>query len=133
MKYNLFIGRYQSPHKGHQEIFNTYLKNGEPVLIAIRDIEPDFENPLTAIEVKLIWDEIYKDSKLVKTIIIPDIASVNYGRGVGYAVNEITVDKKTASISATEIRKQIMNDETLWKQWVDDSAHELLIKLIKKQ
>ena len=47
MKYNLFIGRYQSPHKGHQEIFNTYLKNGEPVLIAIRDIEPDFENPLT--------------------------------------------------------------------------------------
>ena len=25
MIYNLFIGRYQSPHKGHMTIFNEYL------------------------------------------------------------------------------------------------------------
>ena len=41
MRYNLFIGRYQSPHKGHMQIFNTFLEEGKPILIAIRDIEPD--------------------------------------------------------------------------------------------
>jgi nicotinamide mononucleotide adenylyltransferase len=51
MTYNMFIGRYQSPHKGHMTIFNEYLDKGEPVLIAIRDIEPDQNNPLTAQEV----------------------------------------------------------------------------------
>ena len=52
MTYNLFIGRYQSPHKGHMHIFDTFLKEEKPVLIAIRDIEPDSTNPLTAVEVQ---------------------------------------------------------------------------------
>ena len=52
MRYNLFIGRYQSPHKGHMQIFNTFLQEGKPILIAIRDIEPDNSNPLYAHEVR---------------------------------------------------------------------------------
>lgn len=132
MTYNLFIGRYQSPHKGHQTIFNEYLDNGLPILIAIRDVLPDSNNPLHAEEVKSIWEAIYRGNPLVKIIIIPDIASVNYGRGVGYEVKEITVDSAIANISATEIRKQIQNEEEGWKELVDPAAHQILKHFLKK-
>ncbi len=133
MKYNLFIGRYQSPHKGHMHIFDTFLKDKKPVLIAIRDIEPDTANPLPAAEVKTLWQKVYAGNSFVKVIIIPDIASVNYGRGVGYEVNEISVGETVASISATEIRRQIMEGEHGWKGLVDESIHEMLADFLKSK
>jgi nicotinamide mononucleotide adenylyltransferase len=132
MKYNLFIGRYQSPHKGHQTIFNEYLEKGLPVLIAIRDVETDEGNPLTSSEVKEIWEKIYEGNDLVKIIIIPDIASVNYGRGVGYEITEIKVDKTVSGISATSIRNQILKGENDWRKIVDEKAHDILETLLKK-
>ena len=132
MKYILFIGRYQSPHKGHQTIFNQYLNEGLPVMIAIRDIATDESNPLTAEEVKSIWEKIYEGNDLVKVIIIPDIVSVNYGRGVGYEVKEIQVNKDISNISATYIRNQIKSGENDWKELVDEKAHEILSNLLKK-
>ncbi len=133
MKYNLFIGRYQSPHKGHQTIFNQYLNEGLPVMIAIRDIATDESNPLTAEEVKSIWEKIYEGNDLVKVIIIPDIVSVNYGRGVGYEVKEIQVNKDISNISATYIRNQIKSGENDWKELVDEKAHEILSNLLKNK
>lgn len=133
MRYNLFIGRYQSPHKGHMHIFETFLKEGKPVLIAIRDIEPDAGNPLHATEVKTLWEKVYVDNVLVKVIIIPDIASVNYGRGVGYEINEISVGETVASISATEIRRQILADENGWKSLVDENIHEMLAVFLRSK
>jgi len=126
MKYNLFIGRYQSPHVGHMHIFNSYLELGKPILIAIRDVVPDDSNPLNAEDVKELWETIYSDNPLVKVIVIPDIESVNYGRGVGYTVKELNVDDKIASISATEIRNQIVNGKNEWKKSVDGKIHQLL-------
>jgi predicted nucleotidyltransferase len=58
---------------------------------------------------------------------------VNYGRGVGYEVNEITVSPTIANVSATEIRRQIISGETDWKWLVDPKAHDLLEKLIKSK
>ena len=133
MKYNLFIGRYQSPHKGHQTIFNQYLNEGLPVMIAIRDIATDESNPLTAEEVKSIWEKIYEGNDLVKVIIIPDIVSVNYGRGVGYEVKEIQVNKDISNISATYIRNQIKSGENGWKELVDEKAHEILSNFLKNK
>ena len=133
MTYNMFIGRYQSPHRGHMTIFEKYLSAGEPVLIAIRDVAPDESNPLSAQEVSHIWGKIYDGNPLVKVIIIPDISSVNYGRGVGYEVKEIQVDSAIANISATEIRRQIMSGETQWKELVDSKGHEILEKLLKSK
>lgn len=133
MTYNLFIGRYQSPHKGHMHIFNTFLNENKPVLIAIRDIEPDAVNPLTAIQVKSLWEKVYENNALVKVIIIPDIASVNYGRGVGYEVNEIKVDASIANISATEIRKQILAEQSDWQDFVDEKIHTLLSSYLKEK
>lgn len=133
MRYNLFIGRYQSPHKGHMHIFDTFLTQQKPVLIAIRDIEPDAANPLTAAEVKTLWEKVYADNPLVKVIIIPDIASVNYGRGVGYEINEIAVGEAVASISATEIRRQIMEGENGWKVFVNENIHEMLSDFLRSK
>lgn len=132
MKYNMFIGRYQAPHTGHMTIFDEYLSKGKPVLIAIRDVEPDENNPLTAHEVLQVWAQIYANNSLVKIIIVPDIASVNYGRGVGYEVTEIKVTDQIANVSATEIRRQIMSGEIGWRKLVDSKAHDILEKLIKK-
>jgi hypothetical protein len=112
-------------------IFDSFLKEEKPVLIAIRDIEPDAANPLTAGEVKTLWEQVYADNPLVKVIIIPDIASVNYGRGVGYAINEINVSESVASISATEIRRQVIADEQGWKELVDANIHEMLASYLK--
>lgn len=133
MIYNLFIGRFQSPHKGHQTIFNEYLNVGKPILIAIRDVATDENNPLSAQQIKKIWETIYNDNNLVKVIIIPDIESVNYGRGVGYEVKEIKVDTSIANISATSIRKQIRNGENHWKNVVDEKAHDILIEFLCQQ
>ena len=131
IQYNLFIGRYQSPHKGHQTIFDEYLKKGLPVLIAIRDVEVDEKNPLPAHIILSLWREVYVDNPLVEVIIIPDIASVNYGRGVGYDVKEIKVEDNVANISATEIRSQILNGKDDWKQFVDEKIHTYLENAFK--
>ena len=132
--YNAFIGRYQTPHKGHQTIFSKFLDINEPVLIMIRDVPTDEKNPFTPEEVKSLWEKVYGDEierGLVKIIIIPDIASVNYGRGVGYRVEEIIVDSNIANISATEIRYKIRNDDDSWKEFVSETIHESLVELLK--
>ena len=46
-------------------------------------------------------------AKKVKVIIIPDIESVNYGRGVGYEVIEHFPPRLIQNISATEIRQKL--------------------------
>ena len=126
MSANMFIGRYQSPHKGHQAIFDTYLKQGEPILIAIRDVKTDEKNPLTSRQVQKLWQTVYQGNPLVEVIIIPDIKSVNYGRGVGYEVKEIQVTQDIASISATDIRNSIKQGSFEWRNNVDESIWTLL-------
>jgi nicotinamide mononucleotide adenylyltransferase len=131
IKYNLFIGRYQSPHKGHQAIFNEYLKKGEPVLIAVRNVPIDENNPLPAHIIVSLWREVYYNNPLVEVIVIPDIATVNYGNSIGYEIREIKVEDKISSISATEIRNQILNDKNDWKEFVDERIHIYLEKAFK--
>jgi predicted nucleotidyltransferase len=100
----------------------------------IRDVPTDEKNPFTPEEVKSLWEKVYGNEierGLVKIIIIPDIASVNYGRGVGYRVEEIIVDSNIANISATEIRYKIRNDDDSWKEFVSESIHESLVELLK--
>jgi cytidyltransferase-like protein len=129
MSANLFIGRFQPPHKGHQAIFNTYLANGEKVLIAIRDVPTDEKNPFTAQQVMSLWKEVYRNNPSVEIIVIPDIKSVNYGRDVGYAITEIVPPSNIRRISATDIRSQIQSGSEDWKNSVDSSIHEALIEM----
>jgi nicotinamide mononucleotide adenylyltransferase len=132
MSANLFIGRFQPPHKGHQSIFNTYLNQDEKILIAIRDVPTDEKNPFSAQQVMYLWKEIYRDNPNVEVIVIPDIKSVNYGRDVGYSINEIVAPSNIRRISATEIRSQILSGSEDWKNSVDTSIHEALVEMYAK-
>ena len=60
----------------------------------------------------------------VKVMVIPDIESVNYGRGVGYEINEFEPTEKIAWISATKIRNSIKEGNDDWKEMVHPSIQE---------
>lgn len=131
-KYSLFIGRWQPFHNGHKWLVDNHLVSGKNILIAIRDVEPDFNQPLTAEQVKDLIETIYAENDMVKVIIIPDIDSVNYGRSVGYQVNEYLPNKEIESISATQIRSSIRNGNDDWKKHIDISIQEKIIKLFSE-
>ncbi len=136
MKYSMFIGRYQIFHKGHQFIIQTELDKGNPVLIAVRDVPIDESNPFAATQVKEMIELVFlKEVELetVKVIIIPDIASVNYGRGVGYDVKEISAPADIKNISATFIRENIRLGEIDWKQHVDVTIHSVIEMNLSKR
>ena len=115
-QYAMFVGRWQPLHKGHQELFEQALDSGKNVLICIRDIKPDDKNPFTANQVKDNIENHYAllvESQIVKVIVIPDICSIEFGRGVGYDVIEHIPPAEIADISATKIREQMRKEGKL--------------------
>ena len=116
VKYSMYIGRWQPWHAGHRWLIDQRLEEGKRVLICIRDVEPDEKNPWTAHEILLnlsneLIDLIHEGK--VKIIIIPDIESINIGRGVGYDVIEHCPPDEIKEISATAIREQMKKDGKL--------------------
>ena len=114
MKRALFIGRWQPLHPGHKWLFNQKLEKNIPVLIAVRDMSVDDSNPFTTEEVIINLEKEYDEeveNGMVKVISIPDIESVNYGRGVGYEINEFMPPEDIGKISATKIREGLNKNE----------------------
>ncbi len=114
MKRALFIGRWQPLHPGHKWLFNQKLDQDIPILIAVRDMPINESNPFATDDVVSNLEKEYSEeveNGMVKVIPIPDIESINYGRGVGYEINEYVPPKDIGKISATEIRKKIKEDE----------------------
>ena len=112
MKYSMFIGRWQPWHDGHRWLIDQRLEQNKNVLICIREVSQDDSNPYDPLEVKANIEKELEDLILlnrVKVIIIPDIESVNYGRGVGYDIIEHVPPQEVGEISATEIRKKLIN------------------------
>lgn len=109
-QYALFIGRWQPLHPGHKALFSQALDEGKKIWIAIRDVEVTDSNPF---DPQAVLDNItaeYKDlisAGRVKVSIIPDICSVEFGRGVGYDIIEHVPPTEVADISATKIREQM--------------------------
>ena len=127
----MFIGRWQPLHKGHEWLISQKLDEGIPCLIAIRDIPPDEKNPLTSEQVRQILLRRYEDQD-VKVLIIPDIESVNWGRGVGYETNEHYPPAGVGYVSATEIRsKHAAGDET-WRENVSPAVQDLVLDFLNK-
>ena len=116
IKYSMYIGRWQPWHQGHRWLIDQRLDNGKNVLICIRDIEPDEKNPWTSKEVEanlqIELKDLIKQGK-VKIVIIPDIESINIGRGVGYDIIEHVPPEEIRDVSATNIRKQMKKDGKL--------------------
>lgn len=103
---SLFVGRWQPFHRGHRALIETVLKEGKPVVVAIRDTEINSENPYTTSERwNMIQRTLKKYGELVKIIVIPDINEICYGRNVGYKIREIELSPKKQQVSGTTIRK----------------------------
>lgn len=112
----MFIGRWQPLHKGHQEMFQQAMNEGKNILICIRDIKPDDKNPYSAEEVRTNIMSHYSsevNEGKVKVMVIPDICSVEFGRGVGYDIIEHVPPLEIANISATKIREELRSEGKL--------------------
>ena len=111
-KYALFIGRWQKWHKGHEWLINQQLQKGKNVWIAVRDVPNDENNPKSGHRVMMdLMEEPFIQENIDKILIsmIPDIESVNYGRGVGYDVIYHEPPKEIEQISGTAIRKKYID------------------------
>jgi len=110
MKYSMFIGRWQPWHDGHRWLIDQQLNKGKNILICVREVSKDDKNPYNPVDVKINVEKQLHDLVVkgrVKVIIIPDIESVNYGRGVGYDIIEHVPPKQVGKISATKIRENL--------------------------
>ena len=115
-QWSMFIGRWQPWHKGHRWLIDQRLKEGKNVWVAIRDVKPNENQPWTSNEVlqnvtKELLPLIEEGNVMIS--IIPDIESVNYGRGVGYEIIEHIPPDDIKEVSATKIREGLREDGKL--------------------
>ena len=99
------LGRFQPWHSGHQALFERALVKHGQVLLMIRDMPTDNNNPHTAIEVKQNLEKrLLNYAGYVNIVIVPNILNITYGRDVGYKIEQESFDKDIEDISATKIR-----------------------------
>ena len=129
-KYAMYIGRWQNWHKGHEWLINQQLEKGKDIWVAIRNVPTDENNPKTAQQVMMDLSEekFFRDNaQRIQISIIPDIESVNYGRGVGYEVIYHEPPKEIEKISGTAIRKKYIDsngDSIVYNIEKNDSREE---------
>jgi hypothetical protein len=104
------LGRWQPFHDGHLALFKEALKKTGQVCIMVRDTGgTDDSNPFDFDFVKEKIEEALipeYDGKFVVQL-VPNITNISYGRGVGYAIEEIVLPEKIQKISATGIRAKM--------------------------
>ncbi|MFO8015561.1 MAG: adenylyl-sulfate kinase [Candidatus Woesearchaeota archaeon] len=120
----VFVGRWTPFHKGHLAIMQKKIDEGKPLLILVRDTPYDIYPPL--MRKRMIESAMSKLKVDAKVMLIDDIESINYGRGVGYEVNEVKVPDNVKKISATEIRDLIEKNDSSWKEFIPEGADKVL-------
>lgn len=115
-KYSMFVGRWQPWHHGHRALIDQQLNQGKNILLCVRDVEVDDKNPFsTEWVVENLNNELrdlIDEGRLIVQV-IPDIESINIGRGVGYDVIEHLPPDDIKNISATKIREQMKKEGKL--------------------
>jgi len=102
----MLLGRWQPWHQGHQELFKKALEKTGQVIIMIRSMPIDENNPYDVERVKeRIKSHLKEYRGKFEIIQVPNITNICYGRDVGYKVEEIVLPAKIQAISATKIRK----------------------------
>ncbi|MEI7510163.1 MAG: adenylyltransferase/cytidyltransferase family protein [Flavobacterium sp.] len=115
-QFAMFVGRWQPLHLSHQALFQQALNEGKNLLICIRDGEVNEKNPFSSEQVKENIEDVYAllvNSGIMQVIIIPDICSIDFGRGVGYDIIEHIPPTAIGEVSATKIREQLRADGKL--------------------
>ncbi len=102
------LGRWQPWHQGHQKLFEEIIKKTGQVNIMVRDVKGVGDNPFDFETVKKnIILALHQFKDRIKISLVPNLTNICYGRGVGYTIEEIVLDKETQSISATKIRAEL--------------------------
>jgi len=110
---SMFIGRYQPLHEGHIKLMKAVLDEGKNIIIALRDTPIQETDPYNVEErinmIKEVFTDavVYPEKGRIVICAIPDMSEVVFGRGVGWGVRQIKLDKETEKISATKIRKNM--------------------------
>src|SRR3989344_1336704 len=134
-KSSLFVGRWQLFHQGHKALMETVLKEGKPVVVAIRDMEIDHSNPFSTFERwSMIQKELSEYGSLVKIIIIPDIDEICYGRDVGYGIRKIDLEQQIENISGTKTRKELNITKTIiWLTGQSGSGKTTIARILQQK
>jgi cytidyltransferase-like protein len=96
----LFVGRWQPFHAGHETIIRQALENG-PVAVGVRTTSVGSENPHSAVERIQMIRAAFPDDDVV-AFAMPDIDSIHYGRDVGYRIVE---HDAVPGVSGAKLRK----------------------------
>jgi len=108
------LGRYQPWHDGHLAVFERAIAKTGQVAILVRDMEPDEKNPWNSCDVvQNIHYNLFNYAGRFRTIIVPNIVNITYGRDVGYKIEQEIFDDAIHAISATKIREQMKADGRL--------------------
>tara|TARA_R110000782_G_C14674955_1_gene399382 strand:+ start:25 stop:798 length:774 start_codon:yes stop_codon:yes gene_type:complete len=106
------LGRFQPWHPGHQALFDRAMAKHEQVVLMVRDMPTDDTNPYPAHEViENLQQSLCEFAGKVKIEVVPNILNITYGRSVGYKIEQEVFDDATHDISATQIRKQMREEE----------------------
>ena len=108
MKTGIFIGRFQPFHDGHKKCIEKILEDCDKCIIFARDTERSEKNPFDFAKCKAMIRAQFPDESRVSILRVDDLGSklsVYIGRDVGYEL--IRLDRKTESISATDLRKKL--------------------------
>ncbi len=131
MSKSLFIGRYQPLHAGHKALIDSVLKEGNQVVIAVRDTPVSENNPYSLSERISTIKAAYKKNKNVEVIAIPDIKEICYGRDVGWGIRKIRLSKEIEEISGTKIRNS--QKRIIWLTGNVGSGKTSLAYLLKER
>ena len=113
-----FVGRWTPFHRGHWIIMEKAMAEepDRPVLVLVRDTSFDL---WSASYRKRMLEASFKEMGVpASVVIIPDISSVNWGRGVGWTPRKIEVEADIAGISATDLRARMQAGDETWKDIV---------------
>ena len=120
------LGRWQPFHDGHLALFKEALKKTGQVCIMVRDTGgTDDSNPFDFDFVKEKIEEALLPEYEGKFIVqlVPNITNISYGRGVGYAIEEIVLPEEIQKISATNIRAKM---KEVAKDVIEATANSVL-------
>ena len=103
------LGRWQPFHDGHYALFEEIILKTGQVCIQVRDVKGVEDNPFNfnSVKSKIIKKLQPKYKNRFQVVLVPNITNICFGRGVGYKIEEIILNKSIQKISATKIRKEM--------------------------
>lgn len=107
-KTSLMIGRWQPLHDGHKMLIQKVMDEGNDVVVGIRNMPRDENNPFSAKDRIGMIKRAFGDR--VKCIVIPEGRGgfeVIYGRKVGWTTREVRLDGDVEKISGTKTREAL--------------------------